>query len=1524
MAQNCENVFLDLDGNPAQAYYNNLPFGEDVALNKYLEYMGSVGMARFQKMPFQDVVKKAKEHTHFSKDNAAATALVMKYAEGDSEFDNDAVAKTIVVRLKAKDLMVREFTKYGMTKAEKDAFANDSKSRPSELAKQHAEEYFDQNESELKFAVESIKNSWKFHNEEGKKNHDLIDSYVKVREETRLRDGDFHSGDIIGNIVQGNKSEAEDKNMLEKIETFIYSATKKMKNYEIITEMPMEDAGLKINARPDMIIWNKDTNEIFIYDFKFKQIGKEFIFSSRDRGPMSGPFRSLYNNKETQAALQLSVYKLMFERMGWTGSQAGNYKNSVHTFIVPIVGEPVEDNRKNIVKYERIKVQDPIKTTYYRSELAKMFAERNININKVKRKEDGKYNSPRDIIMNLTDGTYGNKGEDPNKLAAKMLNNLKTGDNGKEHFWDSVDHAWKEFKPGTTDDEKLKVFKDYIKKRKGSSDSLANNFIEYFKKPENGWPSEKGEAAASRAKQAANLLGSITSKDYKLEQLKNIHGFEDADPNILIALEEETLNARIICLSDWPDEDLPETQKDKNVFSKYIKDSTLKSKYQRDGMMALESNYKILEASMLALELKKNNYVSNIEMITHGTIDGRADRSGLPTVTSMSNMVPHLKIMKEVYKDKNIMSSDMLDLLSDKNLVDIESSKMNHFDRLMQLMEVADTFKVLNYRDYKKKIKNSFDSYQAQKTGIKDMLSVLYRAQKIMYGSLKAGIINKSPAELCKNREYMAICDAIVDLQGISLDPGAINHKKALAHGFELYGNKADPILQQMFALEQTTQQHAARRFKEFRQEHDKLLKKLMEDNNVTLAETKTTFDLHRIFNNLFINSPNSEDLGDIEKAFVLKDPDDVNLRQSERDYIKFFNKSIKEGFSMIMDSDQKENINKLWPEGMVPLMEASSDNKITRETTYSAKFSEWKKSMKHRGQKNTRQMVEEIFYQMNNPFMAQLKQYGVQNSDRRRTLLGIDEDGNKIADFTPKKLETNLQSILHSFMAECIIEKTYEPTLAVANAVHMKLVLEHSEGFRSIMDTSEGHRDSAEMVRQGFDKFMKNHVFGEYQDAGKLGKGIDTFNKVLTDVALVNFKQPIQESLTNFFTGQSVFLQSALSKLGSSDAFIKNPKSWATANNYTLLKFTSNEKKMTAQLIAQEFGFYNSDLTALKSKDLQMTRSGNLAQGKNLHFFNNLPFREFRSQMFFAKMADDGVLGAYSYKNDKLVYDESKDKRFSEIFKDGKLDKSPTTEQGINQLALYNAIKKDLKEEHNGINSDGSLGRPYSDKQVLVIKNYITRTFGSMDKDAKTEWSFTVFGRLFMKFKNWFVVKAGNYWSKGAMKQTMGKYVRKTNDETGEVYYQFEAQWHEGILQTLMHAFELSRQAINEGGKANFYKGVFSSANYNDGQKENLRRLLADIIVFLAWGAFIASIMGASKYWSKIAANSVADLNILQSTDSVSKGNPIALLAFVTNAFKNVGGALVDAAGGDGEQAAEQAFKLTGFTKSAYNIYND
>ena len=263
------------------------------------------------------------------------------------------------------------------------------------------------------------------------------------------------------------------------------------------------------------------------------------------------------------------------------------------------------------------------------------------------------------------------------------------------------------------------------------------------------------------------------------------------------------------------------------------------------------------------------------------------------------------------------------------------------------------------------------------------------------------------------------------------------------------------------------------------------------------------------------------------------------------------------------------------------------------------------------------------------------------------------------------------------------------------------------------------------------------------------------------------------------------------------------------------------------------------------------------------------------RMSIFEAQMRNDGSLEAHEMKDSKLVYDYTKDKRYSDMFN------YPKGSKEYNEAyARYLAAAKQFKDE--GVtNEDGTefeigdhLPRAYTNKEATAMKAVADNIYGYYNKETKSMMGSLLLGGLFTQMKTYWSAKKNQYLAPSGVKQ-MGDFVDyKEKDENGELrqmYYQktvtgeidinapfvyeddpncsqvkvqqWKGKFQEGIILTL---YKLGQGALNGRFKEEWDE-LWNNEDddLRTAYRSNLKQIAYDLIMLCVIGNLASFVLG-------------------------------------------------------------------------------
>lgn len=341
---------------------------------------------------------------------------------------------------------------------------------------------------------------------------------------------------------------------------------------------------------------------------------------------------------------------------------------------------------------------------------------------------------------------------------------------------------------------------------------------------------------------------------------------------------------------------------------------------------------------------------------------------------------------------------------------------------------------------------------------------------------------------------------------------------------------------------------------------------------------------------------------------------------------------------------------------------------------------------------------------------------------------------------------------------------------------------------------------------------------------------------------------------------------------------------------------FHFSDSPTLCQLLNELYGINDMDM------NLYVERIGSYKKGiwnlPNFLFkFASRPDFYNRMVIFTSQMMGDGCLEAHSVVNGKLVYDWTKDKRFSKFAAAVKSGNGNSTDPEISkQRSLYYAIAKQFVNENTmTIDKNGkvipfelnmskpmALPRAYTNKEAESMKSLGDNIYGYYSHEKKSLIMSTCVGSLWLQFRTYWSGKKNQYLGHGGVK-LQGSWQEYTelmlNPETGkneqvkfyyqigengEVLYdqpplseiemkkqnlpliapvvQWKGLWQEGIILTLsdLATKMWNNKSFKKGWQEKFDKDI--DPNLRKVYKCNMQQLAYDFIMF----AVIGSIMGA------------------------------------------------------------------------------
>ena len=613
------------------------------------------------------------------------------------------------------------------------------------------------------------------------------------------------------------------------------------------------------------------------------------------------------------------------------------------------------------------------------------------------------------------------------------------------------------------------------------------------------------------------------------------------------------------------------------------------------------------------------------------------------------------------------------------------------------------------------------------------------------------------------------------------------------------------------------------RRFMDHKRESTEHIKAMAADMGLNLDKLGPALykaSMKEVFAPLFIDPTHS----DPKTAFRLKSHTASGLTTSQREFLKFFKKVMQDHINMstYRTYDVPDGWMLLIAKSNLSKRESSSPMKRARDIIENGL-----KITKIKFGEDTDKTMDEEF-SLTNKFEEQFPEDGESADEnwtfRRRSLLGVDEFGEALPNSEGRIdiYEDNLENVMDAMVMSSLETFYFRDLSEFGIAMIYKI-----KNFHELTGTNVNNLLDSILLIQ---KKVIQH--SEAEDGTALVRAMD---KGATHALIAG---TISQALLETFTNPMVTSANYLSDLLYGTLFKQtrefSAKSYARAFNMVTMGSKEDTKLITAMDL--EYGFTNSDTAALK-ETLKLLEQHSIFQTKRLMFVNHIMLSTWQKITMAAYMIEQGSWDAHSLdKEGRLVYDESKDKRF--------YDKSKSGDEQKEMKMKYEATKLQFAAEHDGLTGDISdsygdrkLKRAHTSYDTNYIKELIVEMYSSLDAASKSASTFYTWSKLLSKMKTWIFPKASRYFQKPMTAEENASAARLVKIKDPDAEEGFRYEWRgsdtEGIWYTLVDIFyQLGEYKLD----------IIKNGSLTANQQKNLSKLLGDIIV---WGTMYGGAIG-------------------------------------------------------------------------------
>ena len=243
--------------------------------------------------------------------------------------------------------------------------------------------------------------------------------------------------------------------------------------------------------------------------------------------------------------------------------------------------------------------------------------------------------------------------------------------------------------------------------------------------------------------------------------------------------------------------------------------------------------------------------------------------------------------------------------------------------------------------------------------------------------------------------------------------------------------------------------------------------------------------------------------------------------------------------------------------------------------------------------------------------------------------------------------------------------------------------------------------------------------------------------------------------------------------------------KNLSKAYNYVVKEGSFDAMKVTLlSKLCVKYRLSNTD-TARISERLRSNRQG-LSNWDNIAY-STLRAPDFLNRMtlFIAQAMEDGVIDAWEVKDDELVYNWKKDKRFS-IYAQGESMKNHP--EYAKQKGLYRLKIREWNMDHpkNQLSYEDDLPTPYSNQEIIAIKNVANNIYGSYDKSLRAMGENLALGWAFGMYTTWMNGMWNNWTLKPGVYNINRMNIEQETDLEGNLLFEDDNQ-----IQYVQHTLE-------------------------------------------------------------------------------------------------------------------------------------
>lgn len=364
-----------------------------------------------------------------------------------------------------------------------------------------------------------------------------------------------------------------------------------------------------------------------------------------------------------------------------------------------------------------------------------------------------------------------------------------------------------------------------------------------------------------------------------------------------------------------------------------------------------------------------------------------------------------------------------------------------------------------------------------------------------------------------------------------------------------------------------------------------------------------------------------------------------------------------------------------------------------------------------------------------------------------------IKSRANLLKKYGPEFFETNVENILVEVLVKHITTTQFNKLITGTKAFLLQLQLTGDFG---------GNMEVVQKERKWLEDYLKVNTFHVAIMSEQEKKVIGVINPIKHVVTHMlvggNLVGMVRDTLEGI---QQNFLRS-VTKLNTD----LKPSNVTKAYKMVMVEAMYDRKlAMLLSKLCLKYRISNTDVGRIGER-AKTGRTGILNYTNTLYTTLRCPDFANRMTLFVARCLQDGSWDSFSLdKDDNLVYDWKKDARYS-IYAQG-LKSNPNYKESA--ARYLSAVRQhNIDHPENPISPDEGLPEPYSNEQVLYIRNLGDNIYGSYDKGKKAMYEHTSYGMVFGMFTSWFNGIINNYFMKAQKNGAFGLLEEQEVDDQG------------------------------------------------------------------------------------------------------------------------------------------------------------